>query len=197
MNGPRRASFGFWLVGALILASACASTQVASTWKNPTYKALPRTVLVVATVPTESVRLQIEQNMAAKLAQQGVLATPLSQVIQAGRPVTRAEVEERLRVGNFDGLLVARFQAQAQPENTVPVPTAGGAWGGFLDEASWTVTQASMMTSNLYDARTRQLIWTGTSNATSSTEMGMTMTPQDASHYASVIVEKMTSDLIG
>ncbi|HEY8206617.1 MAG TPA: hypothetical protein VIG99_03980, partial [Myxococcaceae bacterium] len=89
---------------------ACSTTHVTSSWKDPSAaQANLQKVLVVAMVPQETVRRNLEQEMVARLQQRGVQAVPSNQFIQEGSSITRDGVKQVVENNGFDAVLVTQY----------------------------------------------------------------------------------------
>jgi hypothetical protein len=158
---------------------------------------------VVAFVPSQATREQVQSQLAAKLRQAEVEAVPITQVVPPGTSLTRENIEQALRQGGFDGLLISRYKRTT--ENVNYVPGAAWDWGGYYSlygpyaAGYWTVTPQAQMETSLFDARGEKgaLIWSGTSATAESGAGGSTISNQDIAHYAAVIVGRLNKDVRG
>src|SRR5262245_59580489 len=69
--------------------TACSTTHITSTWKDPAAATAAsfQKVLVVAMVPQETIRRNLEQEMVVRLQKRGVQAVPSSQYLQEGNTI--------------------------------------------------------------------------------------------------------------
>jgi hypothetical protein len=153
------------LVAGLVLASACASTEMTDTWVDPAAKGagLSR-VAVLCLARDEGLRRMAEdqvskQSTATKLV-------PSYQVMQGVDLHDREAVKRALRNAGFEGVLLMRL-ASVQ-EKIVPGPYYSfdpyydWAYGGAYAPQTQTIVR---MASSLYDLRTPdgKLVWSGAS----------------------------------
>jgi hypothetical protein len=193
------------LAGILFMAAGCASTQLATTWKDPSYSgALPKKVLVVAFVPSQTTQEEIQTQLAAKLRDANVQAIPVSQYVTPGTTVSRDTLDRVIKEGHFDGLMVSRYRRTTETVNYVP--GAAWDWGGYYSlygpyaPGYWSVTPQVHMETSLFDATKGEnghLIWSGTSATTESGANGTSISNKDIAHYAAVIVGRLHKDISG
>jgi hypothetical protein len=100
---------------------ACSTTKVTSDWKNPTAKtANIDRVLVVALVPDEKARQNLEQRLVAELNKKGAQASPSAQFIQTGSAITKENVTQIVEQNQFDSLLIVQYAGSERELQYVP-----------------------------------------------------------------------------
>ena len=182
-------------VGCALLAVGCASTQMTSAWKNPTYLgAAPRKVLVVAVVGPPSVRSSLEEQLAGQLNSDRIEAVPLVHADASGATPNIDSVERALRQGSFDGLLIARGIGVSERESYAPgYPGWDGHWGPYGPTPTYIVlTPQAHIESSLFDMRANgQLIWTGSAATLATGGDGAYISDADIAKYASVVISEL------
>ncbi len=110
---------------AAVLAAAvwlgCSTTRVTSRWTDPAVSNVQvDKVLVVAVFPAESVRRNLEEQLAAELASEGAAAFTSAQFIPDGQDLTRENVRKVVEAQRFDAVLVAIYQGTERQLEYVP-----------------------------------------------------------------------------
>lgn len=153
----------------LLLASACASTQLTQVWKEPS-SAPVRKVLVLAIVPQEGQRRGFEQRIVEDLAKRGVTAVPSYQYLPDKKSMTREAVHNIAQQQGFDGVLVSRLVGVDQQQTYVPGTFDGyyDLWGpGFYSPGYYETTTRVRMQTDLFAVQAGQpgaLIWSASSS---------------------------------
>src|SRR5262245_43638752 len=116
------------VVAILGLAVSCASTQVTSSWTSPGIaNANVRKVVVVAMVPQEVNRRNMEANLAADLQKRGIQAVQSNQLIQNGSELQPDRVKQIVQSNNFDAVLVTQYMGTQREYQYVP-----GTYGDYF-----------------------------------------------------------------
>jgi hypothetical protein len=170
----------------LALGSACSSTTVTGSWKNPDYTGTVRKVYVVGIVKQELTRRMFEDEFVRQLQSYGVNGIAsykdLFDVQQAGKE----QVGERVSKNGADSVLMTRIFAKRTEEVVNPgrissyetgpyygYPRAYAPdpyyrnWGSYYDRSFATIYEPPSVTrfevvtveANLYDAKSGELIW--------------------------------------
>ncbi|MFP2894962.1 hypothetical protein [Corallococcus sp. 4LFB] len=146
----------------MLFAAGCASTSVGKTWKSPALAQLPpvKKVVVVAMVPSDATRRQLEQELVSKLSEQGVQAVKSSDVLPAGTKPDKDALRSAIEGQGYDGILVARFAGVHEEVNAAPMSYYD--YVGFYGPTAYSVTEEARMQVSLFDARSDngQLLWT-------------------------------------
>lgn len=165
------------IAGALLLAS-CATTEVTALWRDPGYQKQPKKTLVQAVLKDPANRRLVEEEFTREFRSRGIEAVPAYTVFPGEELPSKGALEEQLRLGGFDTLLLLRLAGERTEARVVPgtpaypamAPLYGG-WPEYYDSGYSTVyspgytveeTYAVAETS-LYDVATGKLIWTATS----------------------------------
>lgn len=122
-----------FVAGLAILAasSSCASTHLATEWRNPEDEggALGRILVVAPNARSKADRIQFEIRLASELsARSAGEATSMFAVDPDADELDQDEVERVVRDGGFDGVLVVGLLGIRQKVEVTSVPTAYG-WG--------------------------------------------------------------------
>jgi len=166
----------FLIAGTALLLAACQSTSIKSAWYDTNYKGgTLRKVVVVASDGTTADSRVFEDIMVQKLSAAGVQAIPGYSTVPAEARQGEGPFSTAISATGADGVLMIRLlRVDTKTQvSTMMVPGGGfgpygGFYGGFYGGAGFypvtDVTQFDVATveTNLYDARTRRLIWAGT-----------------------------------
>jgi hypothetical protein len=116
-----RNTVGVAALSAAAALMACSTTKVTSNWKDPTAAtAKVNKILVVALVPEETVRRNLEDKLASELKKKGAQASPSAQFIQESSSVTRENVKEIVERNQFDSVLVVQYKGTERKLEYVP-----------------------------------------------------------------------------
>jgi hypothetical protein len=164
------------LAAAALLLVACQSTTIRSAWYDTNYKGgVLRKVIVVASDGTTADSRVVEDIIVQKLNAAGVQAVPGYSVVPPDARRGEGPFSAAVASTGADGVLMIRLlhvDTKTQV-STMMVPGGGygpygGFYGGFYGGPGFypvtNVTQydVASVETNLYDARTRNLIWAGT-----------------------------------
>ena len=152
---------------ALTLAAAgCASTDMSSTWTDPSAKGASLSkVAVIALTADPGLRRMAEDAAAQQLA--GAQAVPSYQVLGDTDLKDLAAVKSKLSEQGFQGVLLMRMAGVTEQVN----PADYGTFAGYYGWAAGTVYAPGYLqtdtvvhvVSNLYSLQDDKLIWTGVS----------------------------------
>jgi len=166
----------FSLLGMIL--TGCASISLQHSAKDATLPAKKYQKLLIVGITEKSERRQVfEEVLAAELQKRGVIAIPSYTITGVTEKLTWAAGEEAVRKTGADGAITTRMIALKKDTsvNTGYVMTEHG----FADGYGVHVTYATFIhqpvevllstkmaiETNLFDAATGRLVWTGTSSA--------------------------------
>jgi hypothetical protein len=149
-----------------VVATGCASTEMTSTWTDPSAKGAGLSkVAVICMTQDPGVRRMAETSAAANL--QGAQAVPSYQALGDTDMKNFGAVKQQLTAQGFQGVLVMRIAGVNERVSTVPYGTFGGyyGWAGSMVYAPGYVQTDTIvhMVSNLYSLPDQKLIWSGQS----------------------------------
>jgi hypothetical protein len=161
---------GALIGGAALLVGGCASTSIATQWKEPTFAGPPlRRLLVLGISRQAATRRGFEDTVVASLAEQGVAGVPSYTVIAQDGPVEREVVVKAVRDTSVDGVLVARLvgrELETRRETRLEMlphrslhPGLGHAWARVYEVREREVIHAIGETS-VYRVSDGALVWT-------------------------------------
>jgi hypothetical protein len=179
----RRAQAGILAIGGFALATlvaSCASTDMTSTWTDPSAKGASITrVAVVALTKDPGLRRMAEDTTAANL--KGAQAVPSYQIVGDTELKDREAMKAKLRAAGMNAALVMRMSGVTEQVTAVdgPYGTFDGyydfAAGGVYDPAYLQTDTVVHMISNLYDLERNKLIWSGVSETFDPTSVSSNM----------------------
>jgi hypothetical protein len=174
------------LLPTLLLVAACGGgTQFSGTWTNPDYaeKQDVDDVMVVAVAQSETNRRMFETELADKLQKQGITAHPSTQFHPDAQQLTEEQVKTLIEERGIEAVIVTRLLDVDRKDVYVPpttyvssYPSYGspyyGSYYGYYSHG-YTVSHdpgysyekvTVTLETNLYDASTGDIIWSGQSN---------------------------------
>jgi hypothetical protein len=165
----RRAVVAVSLIFGLAAAAAsCASTEMSSTWTEPSAKGAELSkVAVVCLAKDPGLRRMAENSAAANLT--GAQAVPSYQVLGDTDLRNRDAVKQQLISQGFQGVLVMRLAGVDERVTAVggPYGTLDGYYdwaGGMVYSPGYLQTDTVVhVISNLYSLQDQKLIWSGVS----------------------------------
>ena len=159
-------------VGVVVALAACQTTSFRSAWFDTSYDGgVLRKIVVIASDGTTSDSRVFEDVFVQRLNAAGVIGVPGYSTIPPGARGSEGPFSAAVAAIGADGVLMIRLlRVDTRTQvSTVMVPgPMWGPWGGFYGGPGWypatNVTQFDIATveSNLYDARTKRLIWAAT-----------------------------------
>lgn len=156
------------LLGLATAAGGCATTEMTSTWTDPSAKgAALSKVAVICVSKDPGLRRMAEDTVASNLA--GAQATPSYRVLGDTDIRDKEAVKAKLNEQGFQGALVMRVAKVSEQVTPVdgPYGTFDGyyGWAGAMayDPAYLQTDTVVHVVSNLYSLRDGKLIWSGVS----------------------------------
>ena len=122
------------LVGTVLLLTACATTSMVDTWRDPNYKGKAfRNFLVVGITKDPGVRRVFEDIFTAELRNRGLQATASYTVTPPDQPVTKDLLTEAVKKTGADAVVTTRVVNIQQQTSVTPgyVDTYGAGPGPY------------------------------------------------------------------
>lgn len=154
--------------------SACSSTRIASSWRDPDTKVdleKLNKVLVVALMRDESSRRAAEDEMAARLKGKGVVS--YGYLGEEIKTLSEEQIRDKLRTDQFDGAITMRLVDVDKEVNYTPgtfssypvyYRTFGGyirrGWAYYSTPDRYSTTRTYSVETNIYSIRKDKIIWT-------------------------------------
>jgi hypothetical protein len=154
------------LLGLLVAMVGCASTDMNSTWTDPSAKGASLSkVAVVCLAKDPGLRRMAEDTAAQQLA--GAQAVPSYQVLGDMDLKDREGVKAKLKEQGFQGVLVMRMAGVTEQVSPATYSTFDGyygwASGAIYDPAYLQTDTVVHVMSNLYSLQDDKMIWSGVS----------------------------------
>jgi len=181
--------FGGLLIVPLLL-SACSSTQVQSTWKDPYYQAVPQKVMVVGVTQRPASRRLFEDEFVWQLKALGIDAVASYTVVSDRKQNNQRAIARQVRRLGADAVLITRTVGYETVKTRVPgtvhvppmpYPAAAGTpyqpppfyntWQDYYAYGYQTMytpgyiaeDKYAIIETNLYQASNDKLVWAATS----------------------------------
>ena len=167
-------------LGAGVLASCAANTELSSSWTDPT--AANHTfqkVVIVGATPKAATRRMYEDDFVAELVSRSISAVPSYSLTGEGQ-MDKETATAKLQESGADAVLVTRLVDQETVNQYYPptyssVPSAYyGGWYGYYNMGSTYMTSPGYsetnhvyrLETNLYDRAGDKLLWSGLTQTT-------------------------------
>ena len=177
------------VLGAIaLILSACASTSLTNSWRDPDYKGPPlRKIMVVGVSSQPVTRRTFEDEFVKELKAVGIDAVASYDFIPEDGQVEEARVTQAVKQAGADGVLITRLvrvdvTAQVSPGYYAPGMGLGyhggyaGAWrGGFYNPPVVSTTDTLVLETSLYGVNESNLLWSGTTQTFAPTSLKQNM----------------------
>jgi len=165
-----------YLIPLALLLSACASTQLTSVWKDPSYQTRPAKILVIGMARSPLNRRLFEDEFVRQLEAHGTSAIASYTVLTDAQQGDQAVIARKVAELGADAVLITRLVSKKIVQVYVPgtpyyPPPYYDTWPnyyvygyrymytpGYIANDEYAVIET-----NLYDAKTDRLIWAATS----------------------------------
>lgn len=167
--------FRIFAIAALMLLSACASTQIKSVWKDPAYLARPQKVMVVAVSREPIYRRIIEDEFVMQFKLRGVDAIASYTTLPDRDQEDQSAIEKMVAQAGADSVLVTRMVSKRSVRVYYPAeisyrPRHYGKWPEYYREGYDIIARPgysteyeyALMETNLYDVKMDNLVWAAT-----------------------------------
>ncbi|VGO20593.1 DUF4136 domain-containing protein [Pontiella sulfatireligans] len=163
-----------WICAAALagLATSCVGIKVES-WKNPEVGERPMgKTMVLAMAQSDSLCRQYESMFCMDLQKLGAEARSLHALVQDAGKLDEEQLVSLLRENGFDSILVTRLMSEDQQRGigaSNSFPTYYASYWGYYSTVyvssyggnQGDIYQEYRLETNLYDVKTRSLIWSG------------------------------------
>lgn len=167
----------------IVSLSSCASTNLTATWHDPNYVDQKRVqdVLIIAVSQEETIRRLYEDSFVEKLSAEGVRAIPSYSLQQSDIKPSKQAVDAAVASAEANFVLITRHLSTDTKQHYRPPEPVSVFADPYYSRVhryypmayrevyytpgyTYDVTTVSIE-SNLYDAKTEKLVWTGQSNS--------------------------------
>jgi hypothetical protein len=193
-----RSPFGL-VFSVAILVSACASTQITSVWRDPSYQSRPAKIMVIGVAKNPINRRLFEDEFVSQLKSHGTDAVASYTVIPDKKQGDEEAIAKKVAEMGADSVLITRLVSKKIVQVYVPgtayyPPPYYGNWPDYYaygyrymySPGYITNDEYAVVETNLYEAKTDKLIWAASS------ETGITDADQSLiQNYISVMVGNM------
>ena len=170
-----RNTSGFLLLGAL-LVTACATTEINATWKEPSYQAHPARIMVIGVASNPLNRRLFEEEFVMQLKARGTDAIASYTVLSDQQQDDHMAIAAKVKELKADTVLVTRLVNKKTVKFYVPgtvyyPPPYYGTWPdyygysyryiyspGYITENEYAVIET-----NLYETTSDKLVWAASS----------------------------------
>lgn len=160
----------------LMLFTACATTQITSAWKDPSYQEQPRKIFVIGITKKPINKRIFEDEFVRQLKARNVNAVASYTVMPDEKQNDHTVIAAKVKELDADVVLISRLVSTKTVQYYVPGSTYyppsyyGNCWDyyGYCSQAVYTPgytaeDEYALMEINLYNARNDKLIWSATS----------------------------------
>jgi len=173
-----RSALLFFVPVLVAVLSACASTSIENSWKDPQYSGGPISKVLVVGISTQaSVRRAFEDTFGQALTQQGVQAVASYTLIPQDGQIPEETLQKAAVQAGVDGVLITRLVARKTDvyvSGSLPPPAFGmgrgyygyytGAWVGYYEPTVQT-TDYVLAETTLFRTGAPEPVWSATSRS--------------------------------
>lgn len=165
-----------FLIFIALFLTACATTQLDSTWKDPSYQAHPGKIMVIGVAKSPGNRRIFEDEFVRRLNAWGTDAIASYTVLPDKEQNDQVAITEKMREQGADTVLITRLVSKKKvrvymPGVTYFPPPHYGTWPNYYGYGYQAMSTPGYMTeneyavieTNLYDASNEKLIWAASS----------------------------------
>jgi len=165
----------------VMLVAACATTQVKSVWKDPTYQVRPAKIFVIGMAKNPGVRRLFEDEFVMQLKAHGTEAVSSYTALPDKQLNDEQLIAAKVKELGADTILITRLVSKKTVQVYVPgtaysPPAYYGTWSGYYgygysnmySPGYYAEDEYAVIESNMYDTGNDKLVW----SASSETVMG-------------------------
>jgi len=186
----RRILINTFVLLSVALVAGCASTRLINTWQEPKFSGPKLTSIMVIDVNAEAgIRRTFEDEFVRQLSAKGVRAVASYTLIPDSGEVPKDQLADAVKRADVQGVIVTRVVKVMDVPVVYsgpyyypagPYPYTGGpgfygyyswAWAGYYAAPQVYTYQTVIAETNLFDAQTETLIWSGTTQNYPSTDV--------------------------
>lgn len=190
------------LMLAAMLFTACATTQLNSVWKDPSYRTRPAKIMIIGVAKDPIKRRLFEDEFVAQLAAHGTDAVASYTVLPDKQQNDQEAIAAKVKELGADTILITRLVSKKTVQTYVPgtiyyPPANYGTWPdyygygyrymyspGYIAEDEYAVIET-----NLYETRHDKLVWAASSETVmSDTDQNLIKT------YVGIMVKAMAGN---
>ena len=166
---------GISILGAILVA-ACATTQITSVWKDPSYQARPAKVMVIGVARNALNRRLFEDEFVRQLKERGTEAIASYTVLSDKQQDDQAAIAAKVKELGADTVLITRLVSKKTVQYYVPGtvyypppyyynwPDYYGYGYRYLYSPGYIAEdQYAVIETNLYESGSDKLVWAATS----------------------------------
>lgn len=165
-----------YLIHIVLLFTACATTELNSVWKDPSYQARPAKIMVIGVAKNPLNRRIFEDEFVSQLKARGTDAIASYTVLPDKQQDDREAIAAKVKELGADTILITRLVSKKIVQTYVPgtayyPPSYYGYWPdyywsgyqymytpGYIAQDEYAVIET-----NLYEAKSDKLIWAASS----------------------------------
>ena len=164
------------LILGVLLATACAATQLTSVWKDPSYQTRPGKVMVVGVAKNPLNRRLFEDEFVLQLKARGTEAIASYTVLSDKQQDDQAAIADKVKTLGADSVLITRLVSKKTVQFYVPGtvyypppyyynwPDYYGYGYRYLYSPGYVAEdQYAVIETNLYETGSDKLVWAATS----------------------------------
>ena len=153
----------------LILLISCATTKMHDVWKDKNYSSQIKKIFIIGVSQDQKMRKQFENEFVKQLATKKIKAIPSHTVLSPDKMLDKNTIVSKIKNMNIDGVIVTKLVEKARKSYGSSSLQGGNYHAYYVDSfyfaESYKATQADYVTleTNLYDAKSEKLVWSGLS----------------------------------
>jgi len=190
----------------LLILASCASTELTSVWRDPSYQDHPHKIMVIGMLPSPASKRMFEDEMVRQFRERGTDAVASYALFPEDPAPDRTAIEQEMRAMGADTVLISRLMDKKTVTSYVPPPPAsprpmygappgyyGSQWYGYYSYNTGSVRQDeyAVVQTNIYDLKSEKLVWSAASQTWLNDNSRSTI-----ASFIDVIMKKLSADSV-
>ena len=164
---------GLVLLATAALLTACSSTTLTGSWRDPEFRGPVQKVYIVGIAKVDLNRRIFEDTFTRELATLGIKALPSYHDIPMSEQDSQTAITNQLNKNQSDSILICRMvdkrtETVTSPGYATTTYGGGGGWGGYYSRgyaetmyvpSTTTEFQIATIEANLYETKTGKMVW--------------------------------------
>ena len=147
----------------MILLISCVATEIQDIWKDNNYQSKIKKIFVIGVSQVNIIRRQFENEFVNQLTIKGIEAIPSYTVLSPDKMLDKNTIVSKIKDMNIDGVIITQLIKKTREYTTVPGNTYHTNYVKSYNSGSVSSADLVILETNLYDAKSEELVWSGLS----------------------------------